>query len=98
MNAHVAAGLAYEREQIALPNGRFVAEVGSLRLDWSFSTRMFLNALVQYDNGQDAWLSNVRFNFVHRPLSDLYLVWNEGRALDHSSRALILKYSQSFSF
>lgn len=98
LNTHLAARFAYEREQITLPNGRFVAEVGSVRLDWSLSTKMFLNALVQYDNGQDAWLSNVRFNVVHRPLSNIYIVWNEGRAVDGSRRALILKYSQSLAF
>jgi hypothetical protein len=98
MNSHFAANVAYEREQIALPNGSFVAELGSVRLDWSLSTRMFLNGLVQYDGGQKAWLSNIRFNFVHRPLSNIYLVWNEGGTAPTSQRALIVKYAQSFSF
>lgn len=98
VNTHLAAGFAYEREQIALPTGTFVAEVGSCRLDWSLSTRMFLNALVQYDGGRNAWLSNVRFNFVHRPLSNIYLVWNGGRSSDSQTRELILKYTHSIGF
>ena len=48
-----------------------------LRVDWSFTPRMFLNTFVQYNGETDTWLSNVRYNLIHRPLSDIYVVWNE---------------------
>ncbi len=95
LNSRLAAGLDFQREQITLPNGPFVAAAGALKVDWSMTTRMFLNALVQYDNGTHAWLSNIRFNFIHRPLSDVYVVWNEGRGETTGNRALILKYTYS---
>jgi hypothetical protein len=98
LNAHLAAGADYEREQISLPNGAFVADVGALRVNWAPTTRMFLDALVQYDGAREAWFSNVRFNFIHHPLSDLYLVWNEGFGAGTGSRALILKFTQSLGF
>ncbi|MEO5895561.1 MAG: DUF5916 domain-containing protein [Vicinamibacterales bacterium] len=98
LNTHLAATAAYEREQIALPNGEFVADLGSLRLDWSPTTRMFVNTLIQYVGGGDGWLSNVRFNFIHHPLSNIYVVWNEGRASSASRRSLSLKYTHSFGF
>jgi hypothetical protein len=98
LNARLAAELDYEREAITLASGAFVADVGALRLDWSLSTRMFLDALVQYDGAREGWFSNIRFNFIHRPLSDIFIVWNEGRGAGTGNRALILKYTRALQF
>ena len=54
---------------------------------------MFLNAFVQYNGETDTWLTNVRYNFIHRPLSDIYVVWNETRSATITRRALLLKYT-----
>jgi hypothetical protein len=40
---------------------------------------MFVNALVQYNSDSRQWSSNVRFNIIHRPLSDIFVVYNERR-------------------
>ena len=55
---------------------------------------MFLNALVQYNNDTRQWSSNVRFNIIHRPLSDLFVVYNERRnsvSGDLIDRAIVAK-------
>jgi len=58
---------------------------------------MFLNAFVQ-DNGEaDTWLSNVRYDLIHR-LSDIYVVWNETRSPGITRRALMLEYTQLIAF
>jgi hypothetical protein len=98
LNEHVAASVNITRNVIALPQGRFAANLERFRLDWSFSPRMFLNAFVQYNGEADAWLSNIRFNFIHRPLSDIYVVWNETRAPGDVRRALMLKYTHLVGF
>jgi hypothetical protein len=98
LNEHVAASVNITRNVIALPQGRFAANLERFRLDWSFSPRMFLNAFVQYNGEADAWLSNIRFNFIHRPLSDIYVVWNETRAPGDTQRALMLKYTHMVAF
>jgi hypothetical protein len=69
-----------------------------MRLDWSFTPRMFLNAFVQYNGEADTWLSNIRYNLIHRPLSDIYVVWNETRSPAGTRRALLLKYTHLLSF
>ena len=92
-NAHLAASAEYDREHITLASGAFVDDVAQFRIDWSLSTRMFLNAYLQYNGARNAWVSNVRFNFVHRPLSDVYVVWNEGWGTGASSHGIILKYT-----
>jgi len=66
----------------------------STRVNYSFNTSMFLNALVQYNSDSRQWSSNIRFNIIHRPLSDFYLVYNERRNTltgDLTDRALIAK-------
>ena len=98
LNARLALTAEYDRNHITLPNGGFSEGLAAIRVDSSFSTRMFLNAFVQYNGRDDVWLTNVRFNFIHRPLSDIYVVWNEARGVVAQNRALILKYSHSIGF
>jgi hypothetical protein len=38
-----------------------------------------MNAFVQYNGITDEVVSNLRFRFIHAPLSDLYLVYSERR-------------------
>ncbi len=93
--------LTYTRNNINLQTGRFRTNLFSLRATYSFSTSIFLNALVQYNNVARTWSSNIRFNIIHRPLSDLFIVYNErresgtGRLLD---RALMVKFTYLFTF
>jgi hypothetical protein len=97
-SAHLAASASVARSVVELPAGAFTADLVGLRLDWSFTPRMFLNAFVQYNGEADAWLSNIRFNLIHRPLSDVYLVWNETRQPGDTRRALLLKYTHLLAF
>ena len=61
---------------------------------------MFLNALIQYNSTLDEISSNIRFNFIYKPLSDFFLVYNERRASGGQviERALIAKLTYLFSF
>jgi len=62
---------------------------------------MFANALVQYNTDNRQWTSNLRFNIIHRPLSDIFLVYNERRD-DRTglmlSRAVIAKMTYMVAF
>ena len=62
-----------------LPDAEFTKTFWTFRSNFSFNTNMFIDALVQYDPGSEQINSNIRFNFIHRPLSDLFLVFNEQR-------------------
>jgi hypothetical protein len=50
-----------------------------MRLNYSFSTKMFVSALLQYNSDLRKVSSNVRLDLIHRPLSDIFLVYNEQR-------------------
>jgi Domain of unknown function (DUF5916)/Carbohydrate family 9 binding domain-like len=93
LNAHLALSTSLSRSLITLPDGSFTGDLVGLRADWSVTPRMFLNAFVQYNGETDTWLTNIRYNFIHRPLSDIYLVWNETRSAAITRRALLLKYT-----
>jgi hypothetical protein len=62
---------------------------------------VFFNALVQYNTDTQQWSSNLRFNVIDRPLSDLFLVYNE-RRLDTTGDlvdcALIAKLTYLLAF
>ena len=98
LNAHLAASAEYDRNKIALPEGRFSEGLAAIRVDWSITTKMFLNAFIQYNGRDDVWLTNVRFNLIHRPLSDIYVVWNDARGDAIRNSGLILKYTHSLAF
>jgi hypothetical protein len=97
-NAHLAASATLSRSVVDLPSGSFTGDLVGLRVDWSLTPRMFLNAFVQYNGEADTWLSNVRFNLIHRPLSDIYVVWNETRLPALTRRAVMLKYTHMLAF
>lgn len=97
-SAHLAASASVSRSTVHLPEGSFTGDLMGLRLDWSFTPRMFLNAFVQYNGEADTWLSNIRYNLIHRPLSDIYVVWNESRTPGNTRRALMLKYTHLIAF
>ena len=98
LNAHLAASAEYDRNEITLPEGSFTEGLAAIRLDWSLTTRMFLNAFIQYNGRDDVWLTNVRFNVIHRPLSDIYVVWNDARGPAIRNSGLIVKYTHSLAF
>jgi hypothetical protein len=75
--AHLDAGPAWTLSHADLPGGAFTAHVLGLRVGWAFSTRLFARAYVQYNSLEDKWITNVRLNFIHRPGSDVFVVFND---------------------
>ena len=83
------------------PNGSFRINVGILKLAYSFSPKISLEALVQYDDRRDATATNLRFAWLQSANSGLYVVYNEAdqEALPgfrDRRKELIVKYSYIF--
>jgi len=100
-NEKLATTVNYSRDVVRLPAGQFETNLLSLRVDGSFSTRMFLNAFIQYNSVTREVLSNIRFNLIHHQLSDLFIVYNDAHGTASNptrSRALIVKFTQLFAF
>ncbi len=85
-----------------LPDADFTKTFWTVRSNYSFNTNMFVDALVQYDPGSRLVNTNVRFNLIHHPLSDLFIVYNEQRFETGEGiipgRGLTLKVTQMVSF
>ena len=100
-NPHLNFDLSYSRNEVRLSNGSFNTNLIGARLLYSFTTRAFLNAFLQYNTDARQFSSNIRFHIIHHPLSDLFVVFNERRDTQTGmvvDRALIVKFTQLFSF
>ena len=95
------AELGYSANDIEVEEGSFTTHLLTTRFKYSFSTNMFLLGLIQYNDVYDEWSTNIRFNLIHRPLSDIFIVYNErrdvltGKRLD---RALTAKFTYLLDF
>ena len=84
-----------------LSNGSFTTDLVGARFTYAFTPRAFLNAFFQYNADTHQVSSNIRFNIMHRPLSDLYLVYNDTRDTDSGElvgRAFMIKLTNLFNF
>ena len=93
--------VTWARNVISLRTGAYTTDLVTGRVNYSFSTRLFLNALLQYNTDANQWTSNVRFNIIHRPLSDFFLVYNDRRDRTTGTlvdRALIAKMTYLLAF
>lgn len=100
-NEHINASLGIQVNDIDLPGTSYVSTLVATRVNYSYSTRVFVNALVQYNTDTHQWSSNTRFNVIHRPLSDVFFVYNERRSdIDGSlvDRSVIAKMTWMMAF
>jgi hypothetical protein len=58
---------------------RFTADLYSARAQYAVSTVLNFTGFVQYNADMDEIITNLRGNFVHAPLSDLFLLYTERR-------------------
>ncbi|MGQ0649393.1 MAG: DUF5916 domain-containing protein [Gemmatimonadaceae bacterium] len=98
----VSTGMQRTAGDLDLPNGKFVSAFWTTRANYSFSPNMFIDALSQYDPSSKQLNANVRFNLIHHPLSDLFIVYNDQRFLTADApvggRSLIVKVTQMMAF
>jgi len=101
LNENFNASVNLQLNDIELSTGAFVSKLLTARVNYNFNTKMFFNALVQYNSDNHQWTSNLRFNVIHRPLSDFFLVYNERRderTGEMISRAVIAKMTYMLAF
>jgi hypothetical protein len=87
LNVSAAAGLRatsqfsaevqFNRNDVKMPWGDFLVNLSVLRLDYTFSPRMTIRSLTQYNSSTHEVSNNIRFNFIYRPGSDIYIVYND---------------------
>ena len=96
------ADLSVDHNRIDLPGLETVtADVFGLKVQGFASTRLLASAFVQYNEATEELVSNLRFNWIHAPLSDLFLVLTERRDTANQrvlDRVLSFKVTRMVSF
>ena len=95
------AAFEWSYNDLDLPGGDFTTNLSRLRVSYSFTTRMFFQALVQYNDRADLWSSNLRFGLLSDANTGLFVVYNDVQGLgteipSGAGRTLTLKYSYLF--
>lgn len=89
--------IEYRRNDVDLPWGEFEANLGIARVDYAISPKMTLRSLIQYNSSTHETSTSVRFNWIYRPGSDIYLVYNDLRGAMTANmpreRQLVLKWN-----
>jgi hypothetical protein len=94
--------LVYAHNDFDLPvaNGDFTADLWRLRVSYSFSPRMLVQLLTQYNEQVDVVSSNLRFSWLQSANTGLYFVYNEiderGFGAPPQGREFVIKYSRIF--
>lgn len=95
--------LEYQRNDIDLPWGTFDTNLVRARVSYSFTTRAFVQALVQYNDRADLWSANVRFGLLQAANTGLFVVYTDTRGLhelgerpERTDRSLVVKFSRMF--
>jgi hypothetical protein len=100
-NYHWSLDLNYTRNDVTLANGSFTTNLFGSRFLYAFTPRAIFNAFLQYNADTRQVSSNIRFNLTHRPLSDLYLVYNHTHDTGRGQmvgRAFMIKLTNLFNF
>ena len=96
--------MGVQHNDLALGGSDFTADLISARLRYAHDTRTFFIGFVQFNETTDELIANVRFNLIHAPLSDIFLVLTERRSLGDGvvdaviERGVTLKVTKLLAF
>jgi len=119
ISKHVRSSVGVQRVEIGLPSrpddpDTLTTDESRPPLDFNFTliqgqvgvtftTRVYFDALLQYNTAVDDFSSNLRFNYKYRPGSDIYVVYNERRDIegiptDTVDRSFTVKWTYLMAF
>ena len=99
--------LTWSRNDVDLPAGSFVTNLLRSRLSYSFTPRIFVQSLAQYNDSARLWSVNVRAAWLQNANTGLFIVYNDTQLIDEifepgegprfgdrSDRSLTIKFSR----
>ena len=85
------------RNDVNLPYGNFKTNIIRSRLSYSFTPRLYIQSLIQYNSVADAWSANFRIGWLQQANTGLFLVLNATTLKSEpNNRSFIVKYSRMF--
>jgi len=92
--------LVYNDFDLPVPGGDFDVMLARLRLSYSFTPKVLLQALIQYNEAANVLSTNLRFSMLRTANSGLFVVFNEFDerypGAPPTGREVIVKYSYLF--
>ena len=76
-SSRFATEVQFNRNDVKMPWGNFLVNLSTLRVDYTFSPRMTVRSLTQFNDSTNEISNNIRFNFIYKPGSDIYIVYND---------------------
>jgi len=99
----LTASLLVDYNDVRLDQGEFIRSLLGLRIGWFFTPRIFLQSLVQFNNQDRVFSSNVRFGWLNTAGTGLFVVFNDaeeaGGVFDWTrptTRSLVVKFTRQF--
>ncbi len=90
----------FNYNRLELPEGDANVLISGLRLAYSFTPRMFLQSLVQYNNVSNITSVNARFGWLRNANTGLFVVLNIIKDTDYfdalNNQSITIKYSHQF--
>lgn len=92
--------VVYNEFDLPVEGGDFDVTLARMRLSYSFTPKILLQALVQYNEAADVLSTNLRFSWLRTANSGLFVVYNEfderGIGAPPTGRQVAIKYSHLF--
>jgi hypothetical protein len=92
-----------QRNDANLPDGSFTTNLFRARLSYSFTPRLYLQALMQLNDAADLWSANLRLGWLQTAGTGLFVVYNQTNGLEEAlvpgvdNKTLIVKYTHLFN-
>jgi hypothetical protein len=90
---------------VSLPYGDFIAQLYRARVTYTFTPRMFVSGLLQYNRSNDTMGTNIRLRWEYRPGSEFFVVYTEDRDTERPgqvsglrNRGVTVKFNRLFRY
>ncbi|MCH7859683.1 MAG: hypothetical protein IID14_08300 [Candidatus Marinimicrobia bacterium] len=95
---------SWSHNTIDLPGGDFITNLVRTKLSYSFTPRLLLLGLLQYNDRDELWSANVQMRWLQDANTGLFVVYNQGGEVagpggaiqTTRDRSLIIKYTYLF--
>jgi hypothetical protein len=92
--------LGLSRNDVDLPSGSFTTNLLRARLSYSFTPRLYVQALLQLNDAADVWSANLRVGWLQAAGTGLFVVFNQTNGFDRllipgvDNQTLVIKYTR----
>ena len=77
VSSQFSTEVQYNRNDVSMPWGDFLVNLTTVRFDYTFTPRMTIRSLTQHNSSTHEISNNIRFNFIYKPGSDIYIVYSD---------------------